>query len=49
VDVVLVETVGVGQTELDVAARRFVVVVLVPDGDTVQVMKAGLSIAASSW
>ena len=43
-DVVLVETVGVGQTELDVMRLAdSVVVVLVPEaGDTVQVMKAGL-------
>ncbi len=41
---VLVETVGVGQGELDVAeAADTVVVVLVPDsGDAVQAMKAGL-------
>jgi LAO/AO transport system kinase len=44
VDVVLVETVGVGQTELDVMRLAdSIVVVLVPEaGDTVQVMKAGL-------
>jgi LAO/AO transport system kinase len=44
VDVVLVETVGVGQTELDVMRLAdTIVVVLVPEaGDTVQVMKAGL-------
>ena len=44
VDVVLVETVGVGQTELDiVAAADTVVVTLVPEaGDGVQAMKAGL-------
>ena len=43
-DVVLVETVGVGQTELDVMRLAdSIVVVLVPEaGDTVQVMKAGL-------
>jgi LAO/AO transport system kinase len=43
-EMVLVETVGVGQTELDVAgAADTVVVVLVPEaGDAVQVMKAGL-------
>src|SRR5215471_11213139 len=43
-DVVLVETVGVGQTELDIMRlAHTVVVVLVPEaGDTVQVMKAGL-------
>ncbi len=44
VDVVLVETVGVGQTELDiVGAADTVVVTLVPEtGDGVQAMKAGL-------
>ncbi len=44
VDVILVETVGVGQTELDVMRLAdSIVVVLVPEaGDTVQVMKAGL-------
>lgn len=43
-DVVLVETVGVGQTELDVMRlAHTTVVVLVPEaGDAVQVMKAGL-------
>jgi LAO/AO transport system kinase len=43
-DVILVETVGVGQTELDVMRLAdSIVVVLVPEaGDTVQVMKAGL-------
>jgi len=43
-DVVLVETVGVGQTELDVMRLAdTTVVVLVPEaGDTVQTMKAGL-------
>ena len=43
-DVVLVETVGVGQGELDVAeAADTVLVVLVPEaGDAVQAMKAGL-------
>jgi len=41
---VLIETVGVGQTELDVMQNSdTVVVVLVPEaGDTVQTMKAGL-------
>jgi LAO/AO transport system kinase len=41
---VVIETVGVGQTELDVMeVADTVVVVLVPEsGDTVQVMKAGL-------
>ncbi|MBI4209449.1 MAG: methylmalonyl Co-A mutase-associated GTPase MeaB [Deltaproteobacteria bacterium] len=43
-DVVLIETVGVGQTELDVIdLAHTVVVVLVPEsGDSVQTMKAGL-------
>jgi len=43
-DVILVETVGVGQTELDVMRLAdTIVVVLVPEaGDAVQVMKAGL-------
>jgi LAO/AO transport system kinase len=43
-DVVLVETVGVGQTELDIMQLAdTVAVVLVPEaGDAVQVMKAGL-------
>lgn len=43
-DYVLVETVGVGQTELDVmGATDTVIVALVPEaGDSVQVMKAGL-------
>ncbi len=43
-DLVLVETVGVGQTELDImGVADIVVVVLVPEaGDTVQAMKAGL-------
>ncbi|MFN3595949.1 MAG: methylmalonyl Co-A mutase-associated GTPase MeaB [Rubricoccaceae bacterium] len=43
-DVVLLETVGVGQGELDVAeAADTVLVVLVPEaGDAVQAMKAGL-------
>jgi len=43
-DVILVETVGVGQTELDVMRLAdTTVVVLVPEaGDAVQVMKAGL-------
>ena len=41
---ILVETVGVGQTELDVVGLAdLVVVVLVPEsGDTVQAMKAGI-------
>lgn len=43
-DFVIVETVGVGQTELDIMeASDTVVVALVPEaGDTVQTMKAGL-------
>ena len=43
-DVILVETVGVGQTELDVLRlAQSVIVVLVPEsGDSIQVMKAGL-------
>ena len=43
-DLVLVETVGVGQTELDIMGVADIVsVVLVPEaGDTVQAMKAGL-------
>jgi LAO/AO transport system kinase len=43
-DAVIIETVGVGQTELDIMeVADTVVVVLVPEaGDTVQVMKAGL-------
>lgn len=43
-DVVLIETVGVGQTELDVLhAADKVCVVLVPEsGDSIQAMKAGL-------
>ncbi|HSH44376.1 MAG TPA: methylmalonyl Co-A mutase-associated GTPase MeaB, partial [Longimicrobiales bacterium] len=47
-DVVLVETVGVGQSELDVAAAAdTTMVVLVPEsGDSIQTMKAGLMEAA---
>ena len=43
-DVILVETVGVGQTELDVASLAdMTIVVLMPQtGDDVQAMKAGL-------
>ena len=43
-NLILVETVGVGQTELDVVGiADQVVVVLVPEsGDTVQAMKAGI-------
>lgn len=47
-DVVIVETVGVGQSELDIAAAAdTTVVVLVPEsGDAIQTMKAGLMEAA---
>ena len=43
-EIIIVETVGVGQSELDIAqATDTVVVALMPDsGDTVQMMKAGL-------
>ena len=43
-DIVLIETVGVGQSELDIAeATDTTVVVLVPEsGDSIQAMKAGL-------
>lgn len=43
-DLILVETVGVGQTELDIIENvDTVVVILVPEaGDTIQTMKAGL-------
>ena len=43
-DVILVETAGVGQTELDILRlAQTVVVALVPEsGDSIQVMKAGL-------
>ncbi|MEB2284112.1 MAG: hypothetical protein B6D46_02380 [Polyangiaceae bacterium UTPRO1] len=43
-DRIVIETVGVGQTELDIMElAQTVIVVLVPEaGDTVQVMKAGL-------
>lgn len=43
-DIVIVETVGVGQSELDIMRlAHTVVVVLVPEaGDTIQAMKAGL-------
>lgn len=43
-DVVIIETVGVGQTELDIMSVAYTtMVVLVPEsGDTVQTMKAGL-------
>lgn len=44
-DVIIIETVGVGQTELDIMElAQTTVVVLVPEaGDTVQTMKAGLT------
>jgi LAO/AO transport system kinase len=47
-DVVIVETVGVGQSELDIAAAAdTTAVVLVPEsGDSIQTMKAGLMEAA---
>ncbi len=43
-DVILVETVGVGQTELDIVnAADIVIVIVTPEsGDAVQAMKAGL-------
>lgn len=43
-DIILIETVGVGQTELDImSVAHTTVVVLVPEsGDTIQTMKAGL-------
>ncbi len=43
-DIVLVETAGVGQTELDILRlAQTVIVILVPEsGDSIQVMKAGL-------
>jgi LAO/AO transport system kinase len=43
-DIIMVETVGVGQTELDIVETAdTTVVILVPEaGDTVQAMKAGL-------
>lgn len=43
-DVVLVETVGVGQTELDIlhVADRVAVVLVPESGDSIQAMKAGL-------
>jgi LAO/AO transport system kinase len=43
-DVILVETTGVGQTELDILRlAQTVMVILVPEsGDSIQVMKAGL-------
>lgn len=44
-DLIVIETVGVGQTELDIMElASTTVVVLVPDaGDTIQTMKAGLT------
>ena len=50
-DVVLIETVGVGQGELDVAETAdTTLVVLVPEsGDAVQAMKAGLMEVASAF
>jgi len=44
VDIILMETVGVGQSELDIAgAADTTIVVLVPEsGDGIQAMKAGL-------
>lgn len=43
-DIIMIETVGVGQTELDImSVAHTTVVVLVPEsGDTIQTMKAGL-------
>lgn len=43
-DVILVETAGVGQTELDILKlAQTVIVVMVPEsGDSIQIMKAGL-------
>jgi LAO/AO transport system kinase len=43
-DVILIETVGVGQTELDImSVADTTLVILVPEsGDTIQTMKAGL-------
>ncbi|MGK7310859.1 MAG: methylmalonyl Co-A mutase-associated GTPase MeaB [Candidatus Longimicrobiales bacterium M2_2A_002] len=47
-DVIIVETVGVGQSELDIAAAAdTTAVILVPEsGDSIQTMKAGLMEAA---
>ncbi|NUS98224.1 MAG: methylmalonyl Co-A mutase-associated GTPase MeaB, partial [Gemmatimonadaceae bacterium] len=44
IDVILIETVGVGQTELDIARTADTsIVVLVPEsGDSIQTLKAGL-------
>lgn len=43
-DIILIETVGVGQTELEIlSVAQTILVVLVPEsGDSIQVMKAGL-------
>lgn len=43
-DIIIIETIGVGQVELDVAGIAFTtIVVLVPEaGDSIQTMKAGL-------
>ena len=43
-DVIMIETIGVGQVELDIAGAAYTtVVVLVPEsGDSIQAMKAGL-------
>lgn len=43
-DVVIIETVGVGQSELDIASQAdSTVVILVPEsGDSIQILKAGL-------
>lgn len=50
-DVVLIETVGVGQTELDImSVADTTLVVLVPEsGDTIQTMKAGLMEIADAF
>ena len=50
-DIVLVETVGVGQTELDImGVADTVVVTLVPEGgDAIQVLKAGLMEIADAY
>ena len=43
-DVIIIETIGVGQVELDIAGAAYTtIVVLVPEsGDAIQAMKAGL-------
>lgn len=48
-DVILIETAGVGQTELDILRiAQTILVILVPEsGDSIQVMKAGLMEIAS--